>query len=71
MTPTETAVLLRYGVTKDTIDALIKAGYDSLKDVLGIQREQIPLIPGVAEADARAVVRLVGLLADSRHSTAR
>jgi hypothetical protein len=71
MTPTETAVLLRYGVTKPTIDALAAAGCDSLADILAIQREQIPLIPGVDEADARAVVRLVGLLADAGVGTAR
>ena len=70
MTPRETAVLLGYGVTKPTIDALTAAGYDSLEKILSIQQEQIPLIPGVATADARAAVRLVGLLADSGYNTA-
>lgn len=65
MSPTETAVLLRYGVTKPTIDALVSAGYDSLSKILGIPQEKLPLIPGVAEPDARAVVRLVGLFADA------
>lgn len=71
MTPRETAVLLSYGVTKPTIDALIAAGCDSLADILAIQREQIPLIPGVAEEDVRAAVRLAGMLADAGVSTAR
>jgi hypothetical protein len=71
MTPHETAVLLSYGVAKPTIDALVAAGCDSLAGILAIQREQIPLIPGAAEEDVRAAVRLVGLLADSGYSTAR
>jgi len=64
-------VLIQRGVTKATIDALEAAGYDSLKAILSIQREQIPLIPGVAVEDARAAVRLVGLLADAGFSTLR
>lgn len=71
MTPHETAVLLGYGVTRASIDALGAAGYDSLEAILTMRQEQISLIPGVAPADVRAAVRLVGLLADSGHSTAR
>jgi hypothetical protein len=71
MNPHETAVLLSYGVTKDTIDALADAGCDSLADILTIRPEQMTLIPGVAEEDVRAAVRLVGLLADAGYSTAR
>jgi hypothetical protein len=67
----ETAVLLSYGVTKDTIDALAAAGYDSLKAILDMPHEKIPLIQGAAEEDVRAAVRLVGLLADSGFSTLR
>lgn len=69
MTPIETAVLLQRGVTKATIDALGAAGYDSMEAILRIQQEQIPLILGAAEADVRAAVRLVGLLADAGYST--
>lgn len=64
MHPTETAVLLRHGVTKPTIDALIAAGYDGLGPILAMRHDQIGAIPGVAEADALAVRRLVGRLAD-------
>lgn len=60
-----------YGVTKDTIDALTTAGCDSLKAILAIQQEQIPLIAGAPEEDVRAAVLLVGRLADAGYSTAR
>jgi hypothetical protein len=71
VTPHETAVLLERGVTKSTIDALAAAGYDSLKAILGMPQEKIPLILNAAEEDVRAAVRLVGLLADSGFSTLR
>ena len=70
MSPHETAVLLQYGVTKPTIDALAEAGYDSLAAILAMPREKIPLIRGAAEADVRAAVLLVGRLADAKVSTA-
>lgn len=65
MTPRETAVLLSYGVTMPTIDALAAAGCDTLGAILRIPREQIPLILGAPEADIRGAVQLVGMLADS------
>lgn len=61
----ETAVLLSYGVTKPTIDALVEAGCDSLAAILAIPREQVPLIRGADVADIRAAVLLVGRLADA------
>jgi hypothetical protein len=71
MTPAETDVLLQYGVTKPTINALAAAGLDSLEAILRTPQEQLPLIQGVAVEDARAVVRLVGLLADAGVSIAQ
>ena len=67
----ETAVLLQRGVTKTTIDALAAAGYDSLAAIMRIPQEKIPLILGADEADVRAAVRLVGLLADAGVCIAR
>lgn len=69
MTPPETAVLLDYGVTVDTLDALNRAGITTLAQLVDRDRGQLADVPNVGFERAEEIMRALGTLIDVGHST--